>query len=118
MNTKTVELRLGYLDPDGKRHRTCVVRTGTAQDSVDADTYMQGLKSDRSTRHKGESNTLYTLARLARCVVQLGEIRKVTVDHLLAMSERDVARIMEAQTDAEEEAEQRALGNESDESSG
>ena len=87
----TFELTRGYLDSEGRRHRKVVLRAPTADDEIRADQAMNLLKASRHAeeRAEGHSDTLWTLTLIARCAVQLGEIRKVTTEHLRTLSRRD-----------------------------
>ncbi|MEM1347991.1 MAG: hypothetical protein AAGI01_05485 [Myxococcota bacterium] len=113
--TKTVELRRGYVDPDGNYHRTAVLTLPTIDDQIAAERDVIQLAADREDAALRLSDVLIEAALLARCTVQLGAIPDPTLEHIRALRRYDYIALRGALQvlEDEDEAAQLAEGKSS-----
>lgn len=96
--TTTVKLKHGYVDADGKAHKTAVLRASTTDDLIKAEAVMIGMRAspDESMRHQGSSSVLLDLALVQQCVVSLGDIVAPKLTHLRALRRVDSNALIQA----------------------
>lgn len=112
MTTKTVQLRRGFCDADGKHHRAATIRIPTIDDEVRAECDVARLAAASEDASLTHSDTLDRLALIARCLVQLGEVVDPQLEHVRALRRYDVATLNNAlfELEREDEAAQLAEG--------
>lgn len=90
MNT-IVKLKFGYVDTQGQAHREAELRSPVMDDELKAAGLCEAAKARGN--FEGASDSFYELALLAQCMIRLGQVRPVTVEHLRGMKRQDVAQL-------------------------
>lgn len=95
---KTVHLRFGYVDSDGKAHKEVVLRPSTADDLIKAEAVLIGLRqSDSPTKkHESRSTALLDLVLVHQCVLKIGDIAAPQLHHLRALRRKDTDLLVHA----------------------
>jgi phage FluMu protein gp41 len=94
MNTQIITLKFGYLDAHGEAHREAELRAPVMDDEIKASGICEAAKTRGNM--EGASDSFYELALVSQCLVRLGAVRPVTIDHLRAMKRADVAQLSAA----------------------
>lgn len=89
-----LQLKFGYTDSHGAQHREAELRAPVMDDEIKAAGLCEAAKARGNP--EGASDSFYELALVAQCLVRLGSIRPVTVEHLRAMKRSDVAQLSAA----------------------
>jgi len=89
-----VKLKFGYIDTQGQAHKEAELRAPVMDDEIKAAGLCEAAKARGN--FEGASDSFYELALLAQCLIRLGQVRPITIDHLRGMKRQDVAQLVAA----------------------